>query len=248
MFKETAVFQQPASTVAALTVVLPPSITVQPVSQGVMPGSNATLNVTATGTPPLNYHWYLNSTNLFQATTNGSLTITNLNSTNVGQYTVVVSNAYGGTTSQVAVMAFPPVLVSQPTDGTVLPGSNAMFNVTASGVGPFTYQWQFNGTNLPDKIISTVAGNGNPGYAGDGGVALNASLNNPVDVACDGVGNIYISDANNNRVRKVGTNGIVSTIAGTGTSSSTGAGGLATNADITSRLLNICLFFGFCLS
>jgi hypothetical protein len=54
-------------------------------------------------------------------------------------------------------------------------------------------------------VITTVTGNGTPGYSGDGGPAVNATLNNPRGVTIDGIGNIYISDRNNNRVREVAT-------------------------------------------
>ena len=58
-------------------------------------------------------------------------------------------------------------------------------------------------------VITTVAGNGIPGFSGDGGPAVNAGLNNPGDVAADSAGNFYIADNTNNRVRKVtvGTGG-----------------------------------------
>jgi len=62
--------------------------------------------------------------------------------------------------------------------------------------------------------ISTVAGNGTPGFAGDGGPAISASLTFPTGVAIDGSGNLYIADSINNCVRKVTPAGMISTVAG----------------------------------
>ena len=81
-------------------------------------------------------------------------------------------------------------------------------------------------------IISTVAGNGTGGYSGDGGAAINASLNYPMGVAVDAVGNIYIADQANYRIRKVGANGNISTVAGNGISGYSGDGGAATSASL----------------
>ena len=81
-------------------------------------------------------------------------------------------------------------------------------------------------------IITTVAGNGNPGFSGDGGPATNASLWHPFKIAMDSVGNIYIADSYNLRIRKVDTNGIITTVAGNGTEYFNGDGGLATNASL----------------
>jgi sugar lactone lactonase YvrE len=217
------------SAVATLTVMLPPSILVQPTNQGVVAGSNATLTVTAAGDPPLFYSWHFNATNLVQSGTNASLLVTNISVANLGQYTVVVTNAYGSTTSEVANLAFPPSLTAQPTSLAVLPGANATFEVMLDGVGPFTYQWQFNGNNLPNNMIATVAGNGRGTYAGDGGTATNASLNTPSGVALDAKGNLYIADTANNRIRRMDTSGIIATVAGGG---SGGDGGAATNASL----------------
>ncbi len=85
-------------------------------------------------------------------------------------------------------------------------------------------------------IITTVAGNygiGNPGYAGDGGPATNAFLNTPYCLALDASGNLFIADTENNVIRKVDTNGIITTVAGSygdGTGAYSGDGGPATNA------------------
>ncbi|MDQ7075615.1 MAG: hypothetical protein Q9O24_10800 [Gammaproteobacteria bacterium] len=57
--------------------------------------------------------------------------------------------------------------------------------------------------NLDSGVITTVAGNGNAGFSGDGGLATEASLNWPDGIALDGMGNLYISDALNHRIRKV---------------------------------------------
>src|SRR5262249_52826914 len=68
----------------------------------------------------------------------------------------------------------------------------------------------------PDGIITTVAGNGSRGYSGDGGPAINAQLFFPDGVAVDRAGNLFIADTGNNRVRKVSSNEIITTVAGGG--------------------------------
>ncbi len=80
--------------------------------------------------------------------------------------------------------------------------------------------------------ITTIAGNGFGGYCGDGGQATDAELNGPVGVFIDKLGNVFISDFDNSRIRKVNTSGIISTIAGNGTQGYSGDGGLATTAEL----------------
>lgn len=81
-------------------------------------------------------------------------------------------------------------------------------------------------------MITTVAGNGNSGYSGDGGQATQASLTSPSGVAADRSGNVYISDTSNHRVRRVAPNGVITTIFGTGVGSSTGDNGPASQATV----------------
>src|SRR5207247_9555805 len=82
-------------------------------------------------------------------------------------------------------------------------------------------------------IISTVAGNGSPSFAGDDGAATSASLNSPSGVALDASGNLYIADNFNNRIRKVdAASGIITTVAGNGTYAFAGDGGAATSSRV----------------
>ncbi len=85
-------------------------------------------------------------------------------------------------------------------------------------------------------IITTIAGNGVAGFSGDGGPATLASLNQPWGVAVAADGTIYVADTHNNRIRRIDTGGIISTIAGNGIPGFTGDGGLATQASLSNPI------------
>ncbi len=95
------------------------------------------------------------------------------------------------------------------------------------------YNYRIRKVAVSTGIISTIAGTGIYSSSGDNGPATNAGLAYPVSVAVDSAGNVYISDKNNHRIRKItASTGVITTIAGTGSAGYSGDGGPATAADI----------------
>lgn len=134
-----------------------PSITTQPQSQIVSPGSNVTFTVTAAGTAPLSYQWLFNNTNISGATTN-PFAFTDAQFTNAGNYSVTVTNIAGSITSSNALLTVsnqPPTIITPPQSQTVYVGDSPTFNVIASSTGTLNYQWRFNGTNISGANTNT---------------------------------------------------------------------------------------------
>ncbi len=125
---------------ATLTVNVPVTVTVPPVSQTTVVGSNVTFSVTATGTG-LSYQWLFNSAVIG---TSSSLTLNNVTTSQAGIYTVIVSGACGSVTNSATLTVNVPVTVTvPPVSQTTVVGSNVTFSVTATGTG-LSYQWLFN--------------------------------------------------------------------------------------------------------
>ncbi|MGO9538588.1 MAG: HYR domain-containing protein [Limisphaerales bacterium] len=224
--------------------------------------TNETFSLTNIGTAPLN--WSLANTSLWLDASpsggeltpgGGADTVTvslnsNAYSLTQGNYSATVwfTNLSGGVgqSRQFSLTIGLPIITAEPTNQTVMAGGTATFSVTVSATCPSTdntnqstYQWQLNGTNLLNGIITTAAGNGINGYSGDYGQATNASLSLSADadpfapsgVALDASGNLFIADVDNGRVRKVDNNGIITTVAGGG-HYGLGDGGAATSASL----------------
>jgi uncharacterized repeat protein (TIGR03803 family) len=114
---------------------------------------------------------------------------------------------------------------------------NRPFGAAVDGAGNLYIADEFNNrirkVTASTGIISTVAGDGTEGFSGDGGSATSAELAFPVSVALDSVGDIYLVDGLNERVRKVtASTGDISTVAGNGTAGYSGDGGPATSAEL----------------
>src|SRR5262245_43271056 len=138
-----------------------PTITTQPASQTVFAGANVGFSVAASGTPPLAFQWKKGGNNITGATA-ATLSLTNVQLSDAGSYTVVVSNEAGSATSNAAILTVnppltAPVITSQPAGRTATVGDNVSFTVGATGNPSPTFQWKKNGTDIPGKTASIIS-------------------------------------------------------------------------------------------
>ncbi|MGC9035951.1 MAG: immunoglobulin domain-containing protein, partial [Verrucomicrobiia bacterium] len=121
---------------------IPPSIAIEPRSFQVIQGTNVTFEVIAFGTLPLYYQWQFNGTNISGANLS-TFTVENVQPQHIGEYRVVVTNAFGSVTSAVATLTIgtPITILKQPDSLTVNAGTNVSFEVIVNGSEPISYQW-----------------------------------------------------------------------------------------------------------
>ena len=130
----------------------------------------------------------------------------------------------------------PPVFTNQPAGGSFLIGEDVTLSAGVISTTPVAYRWMFNGTNIPNNLVSSVAG----GSGGDGGPAIACSIM-PHDVVADALGNVYVVDSlynvskpvSHHRIRKITPDGKISTFAGGAKQGFSGDGGLATDASLS---------------
>jgi hypothetical protein len=156
------------STGALLDVFIPAVIAQQPQSTSVGVGSNATFSVVANGTGQLRYQWRKDGTSL-AAATNSVLTLTNVQLTGSGAYTVVVTDDIGSVTSQPAILTVlgPPFITLQPSPAyqEALQGGVITLTVAATGTQPLSYKWRrnnitvLNQTNATLRLTNAASGN-----------------------------------------------------------------------------------------
>lgn len=226
-----------------------PVITTQPTSQTVTTGGGVVFNVAANNSPTT-YQWYNNGSAIAGAT-GSSYTISNVASTDAGNYSVVVGNASGSVTSSTVSLT---VLADTVTSQVVTAGHDVTL-AAPSVTG--TYQWQVSTdsgaswNNVSDgstysgsttaSLTITSAGAGLDTYryryviTSDGGTSTSSAITLkvastlipfPVAIAVDGSGNLYVTDSSTHLVRKISTANEVTTLAGisgtTGTADGTG--------------------------
>jgi endonuclease/exonuclease/phosphatase family metal-dependent hydrolase len=134
----TNLFGSVTSSNAALVLTnAPPAITTQPQNQSVLAGQTTTFSVAATGTPPLNYQWFFNGTNIAGATAN-PFTLAQVQRTNMGNYSVVITNLAGSVTSSAAsltVIFTNPAVFAQWNFNSLTPDNNTTTGATTPSVG-----------------------------------------------------------------------------------------------------------------
>jgi hypothetical protein len=143
-----------------------PIISAEPASTNVFTGDTASLTVIATGSDPLRYQWYFNSSPLLTAVS-ATLNIVNAQATNAGTYHVVVTNVLGAATSgpvTLSVSDSAPFFTAQPASTNATVDGNATFSVAAMGNKPMFYQWFFNDvpvgalTNVNQSVVHPISG------------------------------------------------------------------------------------------
>lgn len=140
----------------------PPVITSQPEDIAVDAGNNPypILSVTTTGSGPLSYQWFHDGIRIDHADS-ASLLVFHVGAAEAGAYHVVVANSWGSVTSATAMVTVRvdtrPVITSFPGDQYVVPGGGVTFRVEATGAGPLSYQWLFNGAPIPGATGATLS-------------------------------------------------------------------------------------------
>lgn len=136
-----------------------PLILSHPTSVVAGASSNAAFSVVAAGSQQLGYQWTFNNA-IIPGATGAQLSLTGVQAGHAGGYRVIVSNALGAATSDMATLTVLPVtpyFVIQPSGATLPAGSSRTFTGQANGSQPIGYQWQRNGTNLPDATGTSLA-------------------------------------------------------------------------------------------
>jgi arabinoxylan arabinofuranohydrolase len=137
---------------------VPPVILAQPASLAKPVGSTAAFSVAATGTAPLNYQWFFNTT-VPVGSNSPNFNLPGVALSDSGGYRVVVSNSAGAVTSVVAMLTVTNVPVSittQPQSQNGAVGGSASFSMTATGTVPLSYQWYFNGSDPVGNNSATL--------------------------------------------------------------------------------------------
>src|SRR5437667_6362541 len=140
-----------ASSDVNIALTLQPVIFAEPSGFALPAGADGTMRVDAVGSTPLQYQWHQNGQNLLGAT-NSTLTFTNLQAANAGDYYALISCSGGSVTSSVTsitVNPSGPTILMNPVSQAVLASSNVSFQVSAKGSEPLFYQWWFNGNVIP---------------------------------------------------------------------------------------------------
>ena len=234
------------------------SLTFTTSSIGVNPSSQ-TLNVINVGSTAVNWSATAASTGSFLGITpvsgagTGSMTVTaTAGALAAGTYTGTITISMSGSSSPITVPVYFQIAPPAPTPYTVSTVAG-LIDIAEGGVAtsqPLPTLWDlardsqgniyFAAANrhkiykvTPGGILTTFAGTGNPGFSGDGAQATSAMLYLPRALAIDSSNNVYIADQGNHRIRRVAANGVITTLAGTGTSGFSGDGGLATMAGLS---------------
>jgi len=166
-FIQLSAYAQQIVDIAGLSV--SPVILNQPVGNSVNAGTPVSFSVGVYGSDPFSYQWSKNGTNISGATS-GTYTLSSTSLTDAGVYTVLVVNASGTITSTNATLAVSSLTIAPLNPSVVITlGQPVTFSASATGAGPFTYQWMKDGTAISGATsssytISSVSAGDQAGY------------------------------------------------------------------------------------
>ncbi|MGA2747698.1 MAG: immunoglobulin domain-containing protein [Verrucomicrobiota bacterium] len=141
---------------AVLTVLSPPFYSGQPIQTNIPVGANVLFSLTAQGTAPIDYQWAFDGDAITGAT-NTPLSLTNLQLSQSGTYTLLASNLFGVALSPAIVLTVtnsPPYFEAQPGNQVAPIFGSAVFSVNVRSSQPVSYQWRFNGVDIPGATNS----------------------------------------------------------------------------------------------
>jgi formylglycine-generating enzyme required for sulfatase activity len=167
------------------------TITSQPSSLTLNPGTLAVFSVTATGGGTLTYQWRKNGSNIVGGTS-PTYRIAAVKTTDAGTYTVVVANQAGSATSAPAQLAVnaPVAITTQPLGATITAGTPYTFRVVVTGTAPISYQWMKGGVNIAGATAATYTLD-SPGSADSG--AYSVKVSNMVNAVTSTVANLNVA-------------------------------------------------------
>ena len=145
------------SDIATLNVQLPPTIVTQPESHSGLAYESTIFSVEPGGTPPFQYQWRFNGVNIPGAT-NQTLLLTNLQLSDAGSYSVRVANTAGAIVSSAGVLVvnWPAQIIASPMDVITTNHDTVTFTVGVLGSVPLSYQWRFQGVDIPGATDATL--------------------------------------------------------------------------------------------
>ena len=199
------------STAATLTLSggVAPYLVTTPTSYTALAGTIVTFTAAVGGTPAPTVQWRKDGVDLAGATST-TLTLSNVQAANAGNYTIVVRNAVGSVTSAAATLTViypPPTITAQPVSLSLMAGSTAVFNVTATGLPALTYQWRKDGVNIAGangaslvltNVQTAIAGRYSVVVRTDFGTATSVeavlTVGNPITVSMPKNLTVYIGD------------------------------------------------------
>ncbi len=186
-----AIYQ--ANTAGKCKTPFPPSIVSEPASEVQPAGATVLFSVSAIGTPPLVYQWFVNGSDIPGATSS-DLQLTNVQIRNTGMYSVLVSNIAGAVTSAPATLTVTdtaPIILTGPSNRNAIGGSALSLSVSVHGTEFLSYQWRINGTNFAGATDSTLAfGSVQSSNSGKYDVVIT----NPIGAATSRVATLTVKD------------------------------------------------------